>query len=103
MELYQVALDWGVPSLIVGLIAYLLHRLKKNTNDTNTVKLGVQALLRSQLYADYHKYREKGYAPLYARQNFENMWEQYHNLGNNGVMDDYHDKFMALPEKLEEE
>ena len=36
-------------------------------------------------------------APIYARENFENMYQRYHNLGANGVMDDYYKKFMEIP------
>ena len=34
---------------------------------------------------------------IYARENFENCWKQYHSLGVNGVMDDLHSKFLKLP------
>ena len=50
-----------------------------------------------KMIADYNKYEEKGYAPVYARDNFENCWVQYEALGENGVMRGIHDKFMALP------
>lgn len=63
----------------------------------DATKLGIQALLRAQMISDYNKWSSKGYAPIYARDNFENVWKQYHALGANGVMDDIHDKFMALP------
>lgn len=46
---------------------------------------------------DYNYWSEKGYAPIYARENFENCWQQYHSLGANGVMGDIHEKFMNLP------
>ena len=59
--------------------------------------MGVQALLRAQMISEYNKWTERGYAPIYARQNFENCWTHYHALGANGVMDDIHNKFMALP------
>ena len=65
------------------------------------VKKGVQALLRSQMIADYNKWSEKGYAPIYARENFENCWKRYHALGENGVMDDLHEKFLDLPMEAE--
>ena len=61
------------------------------------VKLGVQALLRAQMIHDYNKWSERGYAPIYARENFQNCWKQYHALGANGVMDDIHNKFLMLP------
>ena len=61
------------------------------------VKLGVQALLRAEMINSYNKHSDLGYAPLYARENFENCWRQYHSLGANGVMDDIRDRFMMLP------
>ena len=50
-----------------------------------------------QMISDYNKWSERGYAPIYARENFENCWKQYHSLGVNGVMDDLHEKFLELP------
>lgn len=76
---------------------YFLKRIKANDQKTEAVQKGVQALLRDRLYDKYEYYSEQGYAPIRARENFENMWTQYHNLGKNGVMDDIHIKFMELP------
>lgn len=85
--------------LLVTVGRYFLNRIKATDQKTEAVCLGVQALLRSQMIADYNKYVDKGYAPIYAKQNFENMWKQYHNLGANGVMDEIHRAFIALPDR----
>lgn len=66
-------------------------------NDITCLKLGLQALLRAQLIADWNKWSEKGYAPIYAKENFENCYRQYHTLGANGVMDSVRECFLALP------
>ena len=97
MTLYQWLCLFGVPSIIAGAFKYLLTQIKKQAKDNEAVKVGIQALLRAQMIDDYNKWSERGYAPLYARQNFENCWEQYHSLGANGVMDDIHKKFLELP------
>lgn len=102
MTVYQWLCLLGVPTLIVCLYKYVNSVIKKTRDDTNALKLGIQALLRSQMIAEYNKYSEKGYAPVYARENFENCWKQYHSLGANGVMDDLHEKFLKLPVKKEE-
>ena len=91
---YEVLCDLG---LVAALGATLLAIVKITFSQIKGVKLGVQALLRAQMIHDYNKWTERGYAPIYARQNFENCWEQYHSLGANGVMDDIHRKFLALP------
>lgn len=100
--------DWL--SLLLGsgilftLWGVIYNRIKKKNDRYESLKLGVQALLRDKLYDKYDKYTELGYAPIRARENFENIWLQYHNLGKNGVMDDIHNRFMELPtEKPEKE
>lgn len=90
MTIYQWLCLFSVPALLAAVFKYLFMQIK-------AIKMGLQALLRAQLIADYNKWSERGYAPIYARQNFENCWTQYHALGANGVMDDIHAKFLELP------
>jgi len=101
---YQVLALVGIPSIVTALLNWLERRAIRKENarakaadKTDSLALGVQALLRAQMIADYNRYSEKGYAPVYARDNFENCWIQYENLGANGVMEDIHKKFLALP------
>lgn len=97
MTVYQWLCLFSVPALILMIVKYMLNQIKQNKEDTKALKSGLQALLRSQMISDYNKYSEKGFAPVYARDNFENCWKQYHALGANGVMDDLHEKFLDLP------
>lgn len=75
----------------------LITKVMSYRKENKALKNGLQALLRAQMINDYNKWTSKGYAPIYARDNFENCWEQYEALGENGVMTDIHNKFMALP------
>lgn len=97
MTIYNWLCLLGIPTIIVALGKWIWGEMQKNRKDTESLKLGIQALLRSQMIADYNKYNDKGFAPMYARDNFENCYKQYHSLGANGVMDDLHDKFLDLP------
>jgi hypothetical protein len=90
MTIYHWLCLFSVPALIAAVFKTLFTQIR-------ALKKGMQALLRAQLINDYNKWSEKGYAPIYARQNFENCWFQYHALGANGVMDDIHTKFLELP------
>ena len=92
MTLYQALSLFGVGGLIISFLTFLFKQV-------SGMRKGIQALLRAQLISDWNNYSEKGYAPIYARENFENVYTQYHNLGANGVMDDIRSKFMALPDK----
>ncbi len=90
MTVYQWLCLLGVPAILAAVFKYIMAQIKG-------IKLGVQALLRAKMIDEYNKWEDRGYAPIYARQNFENCWQQYHNLGVNGVMDDLHKKFLELP------
>lgn len=103
MTLYQILTLLGSGGILAKVCRYIFARLKANEEKTEAVQLGVQALLRDRLISEYNERMEKGYAPIYARENFENMWKQYHKLGKNGVMDGIHDKYMALPTQAPEE
>ncbi|MBQ7655356.1 MAG: hypothetical protein IJS41_02495 [Clostridia bacterium] len=95
-EIISLLAAMGIPT---ALVSFLWGRVKGLHKDNLAVREGVQALLRAQMIGDYNHYSEKGYAPIYARENFENCWKRYHALGANGVMDDIHSRFMALPTK----
>ena len=97
MSLYQILSLLFGSGLLTAILTAVWKKIKLNEKKTESVQLGIQALLRDRLYHTYMKYTEKGYAPIYARENFENMYKQYHTLGANGVMDDVYKKFMALP------
>lgn len=94
MTVYQWLCLLGIPTLITGgLFPFIVSQWRKQ----KALQKGLQAMLRSQMVNDYHKWEALGYAPIYARDNFENCWKNYHALGVNGVMDDLHEKFMELP------
>ena len=94
---YEILCDLG----IIGLFGALLWGVLKIVfSQIKGIKLGVKALLRAQMISEYNKALERGYAPIYAKDNFQNCWEQYHAIkGPNGVMDDIYNKYMALPTK----
>ena len=75
---------------MAAVLGYVIVRVR-------ALSLGVQALLRAQMVNDYNHYTKKGWAPIYARENFENCWVQYERLGKNGVMKDMRERFLSLP------
>lgn len=101
MEWYNILCLLGVPSIsaavVLGVYKVCKKALIKNTSDNLALKLGVQALLRSQLIDSYNHYKKKDFTPIYAKENFENMYRQYEALGENGVMQKIHDEFMDFP------
>ena len=94
---YQILSLLGCSSLMSAAIGALITRIVSYKKENDALKKGIQALLRAQMINDYNKWTAKNYAPIYARENFENCWKQYEALGENGVMNDIHNKFLALP------
>lgn len=97
MNTYQILSLCLGGGILLTALKYLHSVVVKQKKKTEALELGVQALLRDRLYQMYNYYSEKGCAPIYARENFQNLYEKYHNLGANGVMDDYYKKFMEIP------
>ena len=80
----------GIPAIVAGVVISLWVQ-------TLAIKRGVQALLRDRLTQGYKYHESIGWADIDDRNNLENVYIQYHNLGQNGVMDDLRHKFLQLP------
>lgn len=113
MSLYEWLCFFGVDAIVAAIIGWVVAAVKKerrereamvkkDREDMQTMKLALQAILRRDMIEDYNKWKERGYAPIYAKQSFENCWKQYHALGMNGVMDGIHNEFLELPTEKEE-
>lgn len=76
----------------VGWLTFLSKKIK-------AISKGLQAMLRSQMLDLWDRYNALGYATVAAKNNFENLWNSYHSLGANGVMNGVHADFMNLPTK----
>lgn len=76
---------------------------KSEQHVTNTTDQALQALLRNKLYEIYDYWILKNYAPTDVKENFENLYQKYHTLGKNGVMDEKHKAFMSLPDVKQSE
>lgn len=102
MNTFQILSLLGIGSIAISAWGFLFKIAKKTALSIKAIKPGLQAVLRAQMINDYNYYTEKGFAPIYAKDNFQNCWDQYENLGVNGVMNDIHNKFMQLPDRPQE-
>lgn len=87
-----------VVHILIGIfIAALWNKFKKNKEEQDAIKAGLQALLRTEITKAYYKHKEKGWIPLYALQSLQSVHDNYQTLGTNGVMDGLWKELMALP------
>lgn len=88
-DIFHIINYIGFPTLF-ALFLYILKRVM-------ALNYGIQAVLRDRLRYLYKEYEKRGWVDLDDREDWVNMYNQYHTLGRNGVMDDVKDKCLALP------
>lgn len=105
MQWYEILCLIGVPSLsvalIIGIVKWCQIKIRQSLQESEAIRGGVQALLRDRLLQEYDKHKEAHCATVSAKENFENMYNRYHALGKNGVMDGVHEEFMELPTEVD--
>ena len=60
------------------------------------IEKGVQALLRDRLLQGYHFFFKRGMVTYGEASSYRNMYEAYHELGKNGVMDTIYENFKTI-------
>lgn len=92
--------QYWVEALFGGLIALLglgYRQLAKQGKRWGAVGGGVQALLRDRIIQAYNHYTDKGFCPIYAMENVEAMYKQYHALGGNGTITELVERLKEMP------
>lgn len=56
-----------------------------------------QADMRTKLLADYNRFKKQGYVEQEDLDEWENRYQAYHELGQNGVLDSRRADLMTLP------
>lgn len=82
---------------IAGGLKGMSTKLKIKSCEQEAIKLGIQALLRDRLIQSYNHYMDKGFCPIYALENINALYTQYHALGGNGTVTEIVEKLKSLP------
>ena len=75
-----------LPIILTALMGYVVWVLKNQKKDRDANSKGTMLLLRVQLIEYHAKYMQLGEIPSYAYENFCEMYEEYHELGGNGMV-----------------
>jgi hypothetical protein len=87
----------AVFGLLISMLTFAYKSLANKVKEQGAIKLGIQALLRDRIIDTYNYYCDKGFFPIYARENIEQLYVQYHALGGNGTMTELTEKLRDLP------
>lgn len=100
-SLVTLLVSLGVPSGVAGFAVtfgkWCYEKFKKQKEDIDTLKLAIQSFLRDRLIQSFKEYHKQGYVDIDEREAWINMYNQYHSLGGNGVLDNIKEKFLSLP------
>ena len=86
-----------VTAILSGAYLRLSKKVKANRLKQEAIEQGMQALLRDRIIQAYNHYTEKGFCPIYGRQNVESLYQAYHALGGNGTITNLYNKLEELP------
>ena len=89
-----------ISSAISALTTYLVTSRQKEKDLQERLQIlcyGVQALLRNKIRELNEVYQVVGWCTVEQKENFNNLYEQYHRLGSNGVMTHIKDEILAMP------
>ncbi len=79
---------------------YIWRVVKEDKLAQQGMQQGILTLLRSSLIRNYNDYKERGYIPVYAMENVEQLYQAYHALGGNGTITKLYEELKALPSTI---
>lgn len=86
----------GVPSIFT-MTLWCIKSCIQYTRQLKVLAKAQQAQMRSQLLEQYHSYIKDGYISEEHMEDWENQYQAYHSLGENGILDSRRETLMKLP------
>ena len=99
-EIINVITSYLIPTILGGILGFISTKLKKNKKKDLAIEQGVQALLRNEIIRRYREFETKGEISILDKENLEEMFEQYKNLGGNGQVKKMMDELLELKTKI---
>lgn len=86
----------GIPS-IFALCVSCFRICRKYTKQIKILMKSQQAQMRTKLLELYHQYMDNGFITEEQLEDWENQYQAYHELGQNGILDARRDALLKLP------
>lgn len=99
-NILQIILNYIIPLILGGVIGFLSNKIKDNNKKEKAIEEGVQALLRNEIIRRYREFETKGEISILDKENLEEMFIQYKNLGGNGTVKKMMDDLLNLKTKI---
>ena len=86
----------GIPSIFTMTI-WCIKSCIRYTRQLKVLAKAQQAQMRSQLLEQYHRYIKDGYISEEHMEDWENQYQAYNSIGENGILDSRRETLMKLP------
>lgn len=96
----ETIITYIVTTILGAVIGFVATKFKKNKKKDLAIEQGVQALLRNEIIRRYREFESKGEISILDKENLEEMFEQYKNLGGNGTVKKMMDDLLDLRTKI---
>ena len=100
MNILGMIVSYLVTAILGGITGFITTKLKKDKQKDQAIETGVQALLRNEIIRRYREFETKGEIPILDKENLEEMFVQYKNLGGNGTVKKMMDELLNLDTKI---
>lgn len=100
IDILKIVLNYIIPVVLGFVIGLISTKLKKNKMKDIAIEQGVQALLRNEIIRRYREFESKGEISILDKENLEEMFTQYKNLGGNGTVKKMMDDLLNLKTKI---
>lgn len=90
-------------AIIEAVAARERKRVKTDSQKSDALMKGVQALLRREIITEYNHYSDQRYIPIYGMENVLDMYNAYKELGGNGMAAKLVEALKQLPTEPPEE
>ena len=100
MEIWGMVVSYFVTAILGGITGFITTKLKKNKQKDQAIETGVQALLLNEIIRIYREFETKVEIPILDKENLEEMFVQYKNLGGNGTVKKMMDELLNLDTKI---
>ena len=100
MQIISIIINYIIPVVLGAIIGFTVTQLKALKKKNKAIEEGLVALLRNELVRRYREYEQKGEVSILDKENMEEMFKQYENLGGNGTVKKLMEELFKLPTKI---
>lgn len=91
---YWIEFGFGI---VISVITFMYRKISYYYAVMNSTKNGVKVLLKVEIIRRYDEYKKLEYISFFEKEIITDLYQEYKNLGGNGVIEDVIDDISEIP------